>query len=97
MKISEVSDDYIINYLREDPTDTEVSAALGPMKTAALEYLAAYTGLDQEGLDGFEDLTFAYLIIIGDLYDNRATTVSSSVRNKTLDTILSLHSKNNIG
>ena len=97
MKISEVSDEYITNYLREDPTDPEFTAALGPMKTAALEYLAAYTGLDQEGLDEFGDLTFAYLILIGDLYDNRATTVSSSVSNKTLDTILSLHSKNNIG
>ncbi|MBR6968470.1 MAG: phage gp6-like head-tail connector protein [Ruminococcus sp.] len=97
MKISAVSDDYIINYLREDPTDAEVRTMIAPMKTAALEYLAAHTGLDQSGLDQYEDLTFAYLMLIEDLYDNRSTTVSSSTRNKTLDTILSLHSLHNIG
>jgi hypothetical protein len=39
----------------------------------------------------------AYKLIIEDFYDNRSATVTNSAINKTLDTILSLHSKNNIG
>ena len=97
MKISEVTTANIIEYIRENPSDPEVSAALEPMKAAAKEYLKSYTGLTAEELDEHEDLTIAYLILVGDMYDNRTTVVSSGAENKTLATILSLYSKHNVG
>ena len=71
MKISEVPDRIILkncNAYEEDIDLIEV------YKDAAKSYIKNYTGLSDEELDKYDDLTTAYLCIISDMYDNRTFT-----------------------
>ena len=97
MKISDVTVEFALNYVHEDPGDVEAFAAMTPILPAAKDYIINYTGLTAEEIDEHEDLTYAYLIMIEDLYDNRSAYVSNDKVSRTLDTILSLHSRNNVG
>ena len=96
-KVSEVTNDEIIDFLNEDPADPQVSNRLESIKPVARGYMRSYTGLNDEEIDEHAEFVHAYKLIIEDFYDNRSATVSNSAINKTLDTILSLNSKNNIG
>ncbi len=97
MKINEVTNEFIFNYLHEDGTDAENVAIVEAAKPAAKAYIVEHTSLSMEEINDYDDLTFAYLIIIEDLYDNRTAYTNNIHANRTLDTILSLHSKNAIG
>jgi len=97
MKISEITADFVLDYIREDKEDADAVAMVEAIMPAAKANLIGRTALTEEELDDHEDLTFAYLIICEDLYDTRSATVSNSAENKTLETILSLYAKNHIG
>ena len=91
MKISELTVDDIINHVRaEEPEDP----ILPIIHKAAIDYVRNYTGLSDEEMDAYEDLTLAVLIIASDMYDNRGATVKEANSNKTLECILGMHSKN---
>ena len=97
MKISEVTDEQIFSFMRvDDPTDedTEFHSIIKP---AAKSFIIGYTALTAEELDEHEDLTIAYLVLVEDMFDNRALTVNSANLNRTVETILSMHSLNHIG
>jgi hypothetical protein len=88
MKISEVPNSIIIkncNAYEEDSDLIEV------YKDSAKAYIKGYTGLSDEELDKYEDLTTAYLCIIGDMYDNRSFTVDSDKNNRMLQSIMDMH------
>lgn len=91
MKISEVTNEVIAEHLRLDDSR---EALLEVIKKAAISYVKNYTGLSDEEMDEHEDLTIAFLIVSSDMYDNRAGTVKETGENKTLQTILAMHSKN---
>ena len=97
MKISQVTDAFLCSFIREDATDTEVITLLGAIKPAALAYLTQHTGLTAEELDDREDVTYVYLAAVEQMYDNRTLTVDEGKLSYLAATILSLHSKNNIG
>ena len=97
MKISEVTAADVIEFIREDETDSGLPGLLAKYMAAALAYLKGYTGLEDAELDEHDDLTIAYLILVGDMYDKRTTTANGLTVNKTLETILSMYSKNNVG
>ncbi len=92
MKISELTGGYIAEYLR---TDYEAEKDIFRIiKSAAIEYIKSYTGLNYEEMDQYEDLTVAALVLCSDMYDNRQMTVQTDKQNPTVVQILSLHSAN---
>lgn len=97
MKISEVTDGFICSFIREDAEDAEAIGTIDVLKPAALEFLRQHTGLTAEELDPFEDVTYVYLACIEQMYDNRTLTVDAAKLSYLAASILSLHSKNNIG
>ena len=97
MKISEVTDERIFSFMRvDDPTD-EDTELLSIIKPAAKSFIIGYTALAAEELDEHEDLTIAYLVLVEDMFDNRALTVNSANLNRTTENILSMYAKNHIG
>lgn len=96
MKISEVTNEYIANYVRlDEPTEIELKE-LENMAVSALSYIKAHTGLSTEEIDQHEDITHAYLILIADMFDNRNLYIEGKASNvnKAVDRILGLHSVN---
>ena len=92
MKISELTEEYIAEYLRADPDGEDNT--FKAIKAAAIEYIKSYTGLKDEELDEHEDLTIAALVLCSDMYDNRQMTVQNDKENPTVKQILSFHSVN---
>ena len=95
MKISEVTTESIINYLRlDEPTEIE-EAEVERMAEGAISFITGYTGLTEEQLDEFDDITDAYYIIVADKFDNRNLQTEKEYHiNKMAKAILDLHSVN---
>jgi len=95
MKISEVTTEYVINYLRIDGATDVERQEIGAMMAAAKSYILHYTGLTEEELDQYEDLTSAYLVLIADNFDNRNLQTDKPIYlNKHVQSILVLHLRN---
>jgi hypothetical protein len=96
MKISEITLDDICQQSRVDynADDAQETALLTAMKTAAVEFVRAYTGLSDEEMDEHEDLTIAVLVLAADMVDNRTMTVDKNNVNRVVDTILGMHCRN---
>lgn len=97
MKISDVTNEFLCAFIREDVTDADVISTLEVLKPAALTYLTEHTGLTAAELDAFDDVTYVYLAAIEQMYDNRTLVVDEGKLSYLASTILSLHSLNNIG
>lgn len=96
MKISEVTTEYLTNYVRlDEPTEIELEE-LESMAINARAYIRSYTGLTDEEIDQHEDITHAYLILVADMFDNRNLYIEGKASNvnKAVDRILGLHSVN---
>lgn len=92
MKVSEVTNAQIADYLRLDPD--EIPAEIEPIRKAAVEYMKSYTGMDDAELDGHEEFYIALLVLCQDMYDNRAMTAANGNINRTVSSILDMHRKN---
>ncbi len=72
------------------------------LKDAAISHIKSRTGIngveenDEYGrkLDDYEDLTYALMALVSDMYDNRQMTVSSDKANETVLNILASHDFN---
>lgn len=96
MKVSEVTANYIIDYLRiDEPSDIE-RTEIEYMLSSAKSRITSYTGLTLEELDAHEDITDAMLLIISDSFDNRNLYIEgkASNLNKSVECILNMHSIN---
>lgn len=96
MKISEVTSEYIANYLRlDEPTEIELHE-IDTMAVIAMAYIESHTGLTAEEIDQHEDITHAYLILIADMFETRNLYIEGKASNvnKAVDRILGLHSVN---
>ena len=68
MKISELSIENVKTYCRaEDEEDSVFEIILAACKA----FIRGQTGLTDEEMDQYEDLTIAALILASDMYDNR--------------------------
>lgn len=92
MRVSEVTNEQIAEYLRLDPD--EVPEEIKPIREAAIEYMKSYTGMDDEELDEHEEFYIVLLVLCQDMYDNRAMTVANGNTNRTVSSILDMHRKN---
>lgn len=90
MKISEITVQDVADFLRLDETDR----LLLPMMTAAKQFIMDYTGLAEEGLDEHEDFYIAFMVLVQDMYDNRAMYVEKAEVNRVVDSILFRHRVN---
>lgn len=92
MKISEITNDEITDYLRldEDSAPTELEA----MRKAAVAYMRSYTGMDEQELDSHEEFYPVFMVLIQDMYDNRSLYVNNANVNKVVDSVLGMHRKN---
>lgn len=98
MKISELTTDYVAEYLRIDDIDTVATREIEMSKKAAERYILNYTGQTIEYMEENEDITLAYLSLVADFYDNRQYQQDMKLKpNKTVECILGMHSINLLG
>lgn len=96
MKVSEITTGNLAEYLRleyDGLTALELSE-LSAMLASALAFIRSYTGLDDAEIDVHEDFTIAAFILVQDMYDNRTLYIERGSLNKTVETILGMHSVN---
>ena len=98
MKVSELTPNILVGYLRidDDCLDDLTLQFLETAITSAKGYIVSYTGLTDEEMDNYQDLTIACMALVQDFYDTRSVLIpaNKSARNKTVDTILGMHSRN---
>ncbi len=93
MKISKINLDGVKNYLRvyDDKDDDLILLAM----SAAKKLIADYTGISDEKLDDYPDLSIAFYCLCSDMYDSRYFAGNyQSYNNPTVDIILNMHRRN---
>ena len=93
-KVSDITPSDIADYIHLDESEYKEFNQLSTFLTVAKDYIKNYTGL--EDLDKYADLVLVVYILCQDMYDNRAMYVDSANINKTVQTILDMHTRNNI-
>lgn len=98
MKVSELTSNILAGYLRidDDCLDDLTLQFLETAIVSAKGYIKSYTGLTDEEMDKYQDLTIACMALVQDFYDTRSVLIpaNKSARNKTVDTILGMHARN---
>ena len=90
MKVSEITTRDVAEFLRLDEADP----ILEPMMRSAKQFIIDYTGLTEEGLEDHEDFYIAYMVLVQDMYDNRAMYVEKGSVNRVIESILFRHRQN---
>lgn len=103
MKVSEITIDDIADYIRLIEVSNSEKKELQTYLNIAKNFISNYTGIqissDIEGaetLDSHEDFIIVIYILCQDMYDNRSLYVDSKSINKTVQTILDMHTRNNL-
>lgn len=99
-KVSEITIEDIANYIKVDEYDAD---EFETYLKIAKNYISNYTGIpeisEEEGaetLDTYADFIIVVYILCQDMHDNRAMYVDSSNINKVVQTILDMHTRNNL-
>lgn len=95
MKVSEITTNELISYCNaydDEQTHKELELILIAVKA----YIKNYTGLDDEGLDEYEDIPLAVMVLVNEMYDNRSysTNMTVNVLNPVVESILNMHRRN---
>lgn len=98
MKVSELTADFVGSWLGYSAEGEQLTAGQTAELTTALAaarfYAMGYTGLTEEELDGYEDLTIAVIGLCNDyLVSNRPEAAAFQV-NKMSEGLLGMHSRN---
>ena len=89
-----IDEDYLVNYLKlDEPDDDDIKFAQTCLD-AAKSFIRGQTGLDDEQIDAYEDITIAVLVLTQDMYDNRRLYVEKSNVNKVVDSIIYQYAEN---
>ena len=97
-RVSEITVEDVARYIRiDDYEESEIETYLNIAKS----YISSYTGIpvandDGESLDDFPDFVIVAYILCQDMYDNRAMYVDKNNINRTVQTILDMHTRNNL-
>lgn len=100
MKLSEVTPEIILRYLKVEPDGLELYEAqaikdeVRLMFQGAKSYIKSYTGLDYAAMDEYEEISIAALALCSDMYEQRIMTVNSGNVNRTVQSILDMHRQN---
>lgn len=93
-KVSDITANDLADYIRIENVDASDINTLNTLYSVATEYICNYTGIAESELDDAVDLIVVVLILVQDMWDNRTMYVDSNNLNKTVETILNLHSVN---
>lgn len=93
-KISEITLNDLVDYLRISELDSSQTQLLTTIQAAATSYIVGVTGLTLEQLDNYPDLTIALYALVQDMYDNRAIYVDKANIGDTVSTILNMYRTN---
>lgn len=105
MKVSEITNLDIARHLRlnESELDENDKKQLDLYLNIAKNYIVNYTGIpleteveSEETLDSFEDFVIVVFTLCQDMFDNRAMYIDNDKVNKTVQTILDMHVRNNL-
>jgi hypothetical protein len=94
MKVSTITCDDIANYIRLQEVDEAEKRLLTALLTIAKKFITENTGV--KDLDEYDDFLIVVFILCQDMYDNRTLYVDKNNLNKVVETILGMHSRNNI-
>ena len=102
-KVSEITDSDIANYIRLTEVSNEDKRDLNIYLNIAKSYISNYTGIPEtsnevgaETLDSYSDFIIVVYVLCQDMYDNRTMYVESKNINKVVQTILDMHTRNNL-
>ena len=87
----------VCEYLRIDSAETDESTTIKMLMTVAKSYILDYTAIPEEEIDNYKDLQLAFMVLIGEMYDNRVYTIDNSKVNPLVKSILQLHNRNEVG
>ena len=92
MKVSDITTTEVRDYVRPEGDTGDIS--MDVLLDAAISYVKSYTGLDSEGLDKYDDISNAVMVLCSDMYDKRQMTVENDKINRVVQSILDMHSIN---
>lgn len=102
-KVSEITENEIANYLRISEVSEQEKLELKTYLNIAKNYISNYTGISEksddekmETLDSYSDFVIVVYVLCQDMYDNRTMYVDNKSINKTVQTILDMHTRNNL-
>ena len=93
-KVSEITTKDIADFIRLDEVGNAEEAQLTTFLTVAKDYIKNYTAL--EDLDEYADLVIVVYILCQDMYDNRSMYLDKNNPNRVVQTILDMHTRNNL-
>ena len=93
-KVSEITTKDIADFIRLDEVSSSEEIQLTTFLTVAKDYIINYTGLDD--LDEYADLVIVVYILCQDMFDNRVMYVDKANPNRVVQTILDMHTRNNL-
>lgn len=94
MKVSDITYTDIANYIRLTEVSQEEESLLTKLIGISKAFIKENTGV--EDLDEFDDFVIVVFILCQDMYDTRSLYVDKTNLNKVVETILGMHSLNNI-
>jgi len=94
MKVSTLTYQDIADYIRLSEISETDKKLLNQLLSIAKAFIKDNTGV--ENLDDHEDFIIVVYILCQDMYDNRTLYVDKSNLNKVVETILGMHSNNNV-
>ena len=97
-KVSEITIEDVARYMR---VDLDESSDIETYLNIAKSYISSYTGIpvtneEGESMDDFPDFVIVVYVLCQDMYDNRTLYVDKNSMNKVVQTILDMHTRNNI-
>ena len=96
-KVSEITAKDVADYIR---ADAYIEGEIETYLNIAKSYISNYTGIQAEGegetLDDYADLVIVVYILCQDMHDNRTMYVDSGNINRVVQTILDMHTRNNL-
>ena len=94
MKVSDITYTDIANYIRLTEVSQEEESLLTNLIGISKAFIKENTGV--EDLDEFDDFVIVVFILCQDMYDTRSLYVDKTNLNKVVETILGMHSLNDI-
>ena len=88
-KVSEVTLAELAAFCRIDDLDEQDTQHITRATSLVRAGRRSYTGLTDEEIDEHEDITWAYMVLVRDNYDNRSLQENAAVKtNRTVSVIL---------
>ena len=96
MRVSEVTEKDLANYMRldyDDLSEEDINFIMSS-KAAAVAFIRSYAGIDDSDIDTHEEMVIVVYVLVQDMYDNRSMYIEKAEINKVVETILGMYATN---